>query len=79
MRSSACTLDLEFIGITPVALSYCICRAVGMEDERFQVKELYFINGKIHLPRAQDSSGCCRLLHRKLELINDSQVQNWHF
>lgn len=39
-----------------------------MEDERFQVKELYFINGKIHLPRAQDSSSCCRLLHSKLEL-----------
>lgn len=66
--SSLCMLDWEFIGITPVAPSYCICWSVGLEDEPFQVKKLYFIHGNVHLPRAQVSSSSSGLLHSKLKL-----------
>lgn len=75
LHSYLLMLDLEFIESSSVAPSYCICWSVGLEDEHFQVKELYFINKKVHLSKTQDYSSCA-LLQGKLKLFyQQSEVQ----
>lgn len=47
---------------------------MGLEDEHLQVKELYFINKKVHLSKAQDSSSCA-LFQGKQKLFLSTEVQ----